>query len=98
VRLKGHELLPEIHAVVSEKMMRLCEKFLLGYPSILKRGTPQRGKSSYFPRRRPEDSRSVRLIDRQQFNQLRVVNNKDYPATFVYKGAAYILKIEKKII
>jgi methionyl-tRNA formyltransferase len=97
VRLRGDELLPEIHSVVAAKTIRLCEKLIAAYPAILKRGMVQRGKATYYPQRRPKDSRldPGQSIARQ-FNLLRVVHNDVYPAYFTLRGQTYTLKIEKK--
>jgi methionyl-tRNA formyltransferase len=97
VRLAGHELLPEIRAKTSRAIMALCEKFVRGYPGILRRGTTQTGRSTYYPRRRPADSRldPGQSIARQ-FNRLRVADNEAYPNFFTHRGSTYVLKIEKK--
>jgi len=96
VPLNGSELLDEIHAKVAPAIVRLCERFVARYPGILKRGIPQTGKPTYYRRLAPPDSR----LDpdqpiASQFNRLRCVDNKDYPAFFSYKGKRYSLKIEK---
>lgn len=57
---------------------------------------PQRGLTSHYKRRTPEDSR----IDpskplRESFNQLRVANPYRYPAWFEIDGQRYSLKLEK---
>lgn len=97
VRLKGHELLPEIQVKVSEKMVQVCERFIRNYPGILKRGVSQRGRATYYSRRRPEDSRlNPNQPIAKQFNFLRSVNNDVYPAYFTWRGQTYTLKIEKK--
>src|SRR5258706_1208852 len=57
VRLQGHELLPEIQEKVAESMVQLCGQFVAQYPGILKKGTEQRGKPTYYPKRKPVDSR-----------------------------------------
>jgi methionyl-tRNA formyltransferase len=97
VTLKGHELMTEIHAKVADSMMRLCEKFVRHYPSILRKGAEQRGKPTYYPRRKAEDSRlDPKKSIAAQFNLLRTVDNDSYPAFFTFKGSTYLLKIEKK--
>ena len=97
VSLRGDELLPEIHSLVAGEMVRLCEQFVAGYPGILKQGTDQIGTPTYFPWRKPEDSRldPAKSIE-DQFNLLRTVDNDSYPAFFSHRGCTYILKIEKK--
>jgi methionyl-tRNA formyltransferase len=97
VKLKGHELLPEIRRKAASAMMRLCEEFVDSCPSILARGVEQRGKPSYYRRRSPEDSRlDPHKSIAAQFNLLRIADNESYPAFFDHRGATYLLKIEKK--
>ena len=97
VSLKGNELLPEIRQKVARQMIRLCAQFIARYPAILKKGKDQRGTPTYYPWRKPEDSRLDPAKSIQaQFNLLRTVDNAAYPAFFSYKGATYLLKIEKK--
>jgi methionyl-tRNA formyltransferase len=97
VKLQGHELLPEIQAKVVREMMRLCESFVTQYPGILKKGTEQRGKATYYPKRKPEDSRldPAKSIS-EQFPLLQTINNDSYPAYFTHRGQTYVLKIQKK--
>jgi methionyl-tRNA formyltransferase len=97
VKLKGDELLPEVRMVVAAAIMRLCEQFAARYPQILKQGTAQRGKPTYYPKRKPEDSRlNPNKSVAKQFDLLRTVDNESYPAFFTHRGATYVLKIEKK--
>jgi len=97
VKLKGHELLPEIRHTVAAAMMRLCEKFVDSCPSILTRGIEQSGKPSYYRRRTPEDTRlDPNQSIAAQFNLLRIADNESYPAFFAHRGARYVLKIEKR--
>jgi methionyl-tRNA formyltransferase len=97
VKLRGDELLPEIQTKVAANIMRLCERFVASYPAILRRGVEQRGKATYYPRRKPEDSRlDPKKSIANQFNLLRTVKNDVYPAYFKLRGSTYLLKIEKK--
>jgi methionyl-tRNA formyltransferase len=60
--------------------------------------TPQEDREpSYWPRRKPEDSR----IDpyksiASQFDILRVSDTKRYPAFFDFRGETFELKLEKR--
>jgi len=95
--LDGTELIPDLRVKVGREMSRLCSQFVSQYPGILKKGTPQAGKPTYYPRRGSLDSRlDAKKSIASQFNLLRVVDNADYPAFFTYKGSTYTLKIEKK--
>lgn len=97
VKLKGNEILTEMREKITAEMMSLCEKFIDQYPAILKKGFEQRGKPTYYPKRTTESSRlDPNKSIASQFNLLRVVDNQLYPAHFTYKGASFILKIEKK--
>ena len=97
VPLQGNELLPEIRRGVALEMVRLCERFIDRYPKILKQGADQKGPSTYYPWRKPEDSRlNPKKSIARQFDLLRTVDNESYPAFFTHRGADYILKIEKK--
>ena len=97
VPLTGDELLPEIREKVAKEMVRLCRQFIAGYPGILDRGEIQTGEPSYYPWRKPDDSRLApsKSIEKQ-FNLLRTVDNEASPAFFSHRGSTYILKIEKK--
>jgi len=97
VKIRPDELLPEIQPKVAAKMMQMCENFIRGYPQVLRRGVPQRGRPTYYPRRRPEDSRlNPNQSLARQFNLLRSVDNMAYPAHFKLHGQTYTLKIEKR--
>lgn len=96
VSFEGHEILDEIRAIQSATTFRLCQKFLEDYPQIISKATSQQGRESFFPRRKPEDSRldpDKTIAD--QFNLFRVVDNESYPAFFELNGYRYILKISK---
>ena len=91
---KGHELLDELHEVQGEKTIELVLKFVKSYPP--KKSKSQLGKESFYLRRTPEDSElDVNRTIAEQFNLLRVVDNKKYPAFSHYKGKKYIIQIRK---
>ena len=97
VALEGTELMPELRMKVAREMIRLCQAFVARYPGILRKGKPQKGRPTYYPRRGTADSRlDPKKSIARQFNLLRVVDNDHYPAFFTHKGSTYILKIEKK--
>lgn len=93
--LEGHELFDEINAKLFDAELSLMteavEQFLYIKP------TQQFGHAGDYRRKRTiQDSR----IDPNksilaQFNLLRVVDPKRYPAYFDYQGRRYLLKIEK---
>jgi len=92
--LDGTELLNEWQ----EKLYQCMEKMILYFISNEATLKPikQKGKSSLYPRRRPEDSElNLSKSLKSQINLLRVVDNEKYPAFFKYKNKKYILKIFK---
>ena len=92
--LEGHELMPEIRAKQGELTVALCLEFVRRYPRIQPR--PQRGSASYFPRRRPADSRlDLDVTLREQMALLRIVDNERYPAFFDHQGWRYTVTIAK---
>lgn len=97
MHFKGTELVNELRDVQARTSIRMCHEFLKRYPNIVVQGIKQQGESTYYARRRPEDSRlDPDKTLREQFNLLRVVDNEWYPAFFELAGERYILKIEKK--
>lgn len=93
--LQGHELLPEINRQLFEAELMLMTKAVFEFERVVPQeqiGDP----GSYLRRRTPMDSRldPTRSI-LEQFDLLRTVDNKRYPAFFEYRGHRYILKIEK---
>ncbi|MFO7736161.1 MAG: hypothetical protein R6W70_08115, partial [bacterium] len=58
---------------------------------------PQNGESSVWPKRTPADSElDVDKTIAEQFDLLRTVNNRDFPAFFRYRGERYTMRITKK--
>ena len=92
--MSGHELHDEWRQLQGEKTVELCLRFF--NEQIPPDGEPQIGEDSFYKRRRPEDSRiDPKKTIAEQFDLLRIVSNKDYPAFFEYRGQRYILKIDK---
>jgi methionyl-tRNA formyltransferase len=74
----------------------LCRAFIAGYPETARQSRAQTGEPSYYPRRRPDDSRlDPNKTLAEQFNLLRVVDNERYPAFFEHHGQRYLVKVEK---
>jgi UDP-2,4-diacetamido-2,4,6-trideoxy-beta-L-altropyranose hydrolase len=97
IDFQGHELVEELRVAQAQATIRLCKKFVREYPEIVDSAREQRGEESFYPKRKPEDSRlDPDQSIREQFNLLRVVDNERYPAFFDMHGQRYILKIEKK--
>jgi len=92
----GTELVEELRQKQAEYTIKTCISFVKGYPGITSRGNKPSGKSSYYKKREPEDSKlDPDQTIREQFSLLRVVDNDRYPAHFELNGIRYVLKIEK---
>ena len=56
----------------------------------------QIGKSTFYKKRNPQNSEvKIKKSIFAQFNLLRIVDNKNYPAFFKIYGKKYILRISK---
>ena len=92
VIFNGTELIEDLRRKQGEATIRLAVEFIDNYGKI--KGKKQRGSSTYYRRRTPQDSElDINKTISEQFNLLRVVDNDRYPAKFTYKGHKYILKI-----
>jgi len=95
IELKGHELNSEIKKLQGKKTIELVLRFIDDYPNV--KGYSQKGKESFYKRRRKKDSElDVNKSIAEQFNLLRIVDNERYPAYFYYMGHKYVFKIYKK--
>lgn len=96
MRFNGTELVDELRNVQAETSIKLCLEFANKIKPIVQNAKEQQGTATYYPRRKPEDSKldSDKTI-REQFNLLRVVDNDHYPAYFELAGATYVIKITK---
>lgn len=93
--LEGHELLPEVNALLFAAELSLMSRAVEQFGCI--RPTPQQGDSgALLPRRTPADSQldPGRTIA-EQFELLRVVDSERHPAFFCFRGKRYVLRIEK---
>lgn len=95
IELSGDELLSEIKHLQGVKTIELIEKFLENVDIV--EGTEQEGEETFYPKRTRKDSEiDVSKSIKEQFNLLRVCDNKRYPAFFTMNGKKYILKIYKE--
>ena len=97
ILFKGTELSDEIRYKQAKKTFELCYKYLNNYETILAK--PQNGSSTFYKRRTPKNS-EINLKDsiKSQFNLLRVVDNKRYPAFFFDdEGNKKILEIYRDV-
>ena len=96
LNFQGTELIDELRNDLANITMKLCRQFVDEYPGIIQKGTPQEGDATYYPRRNPEDScLNIDIPLKDQFNLLRTVDNKKYPAWFKYRNTVFRIKIEK---
>lgn len=92
--LNGYELNAELREKQARTTHELCLAFFRS-PAVYLPPRPQSGKSTYYPKRTPADSRlDINRSLRDQFNLLRIVDNDSYPAYFDIDGRRYRLKIE----
>lgn len=95
IELMNHELSTEWRQLQAKATVRLCMSFVSEYPTILNKARIQEGEASLYPRRRPIDSEiDPHKSIAEQFNLLRVVDNKSYPAFFNLMGNRFVLHIE----
>lgn len=92
--LEGNELIKEIRLKIGKKIILMILDFIKKYPLI--KGKEQKGIPSYYKKRSLNQGKlNVNKSIKSQFNLLRTVDNKNYPAFFIYKDNKYILKIYK---
>ena len=93
-KLKGTELSNEIRYIQGVQVLKIIKKFLTKYPDV--KSNKQQGIGKFNKRRYPKDSQlNINKTIKQQFNHMRINDNKLYPSFFFYKGQKYILKIFK---
>ena len=94
IKLQGHELVDEWRSSQSKVTLELCLEWLDRYQEVVDAAKPQKGVRSHYRRRRQADSKmDPSLSIAEQFNLLRVVDNKRYPASFDWSGKTYKLLI-----
>lgn len=95
VHYNGTELIDELRRIMAEKILTMCYEFIERYPAILADAQVQEGEPTFYAKRNKETSRlDPDKTLREQFNLLRTVDNKRYPAFFDLHGHRYILTIE----
>ena len=94
MKFNGNELMDEIRVLQAKATKELIVTFLKKYPNILKK--EQEGASTYLRKRTIKDDRlDIDKTIREQFNQLRISDNNQYPVYFEINGIKYYLKITK---
>ena len=95
IECNGGELLAELKELQAKTTEQLVIEFVENHPKNL--GIVQSGDVTYYSRRLPKDSMlDINKTIFEQFNLLRVCDNKRYPAFFYLNNQKYILKIEKE--
>lgn len=94
MQFSGYELVDTLRQVQANTSLEMCRIFLNRYPEIISEAEQQHGDATFYPRRRPEDSRlDIDKSIREQFNLLRVVDNERYPAYFEIDGHKFRIAI-----
>ncbi len=94
--LQGHELYDEINALLFNVELQLMDYAVENWGQVVPRQQNTKVMSSFYRRRTPDDSeidpdRSLKEV----FNNLRVADNRRFPAFFYLKGKKYVVKLEK---
>ncbi len=90
ILLDGTELVDEWQEKLGKVIIKICLDYINNYANLS--GIAQSGKESFYPRRRPNDSKlDINKTIKEQFNLLRIVDNDKYPAFLNTKIANTIL-------
>lgn len=96
--LKGYELIDEWQKKSAELIISMITSFIKMYkrdPNL--KGRHQKGESSWYNRRKLQDSElDLSQSIANQFNLLRIVDNKTYPAFFLQGGKYYVVYVTKE--
>ncbi|HCE00360.1 MAG TPA: UDP-glucuronic acid dehydrogenase [Armatimonadetes bacterium] len=94
-RLQGHELADEIQLRLFQTELRLMDRAVEEFETIQPQPQTSEG-ASFYPRRRPEDSRiDPHATLAQSFDAIRIADPLRYPAFFDYRGYRYRIRLEK---
>ena len=99
IKIPKSILLPEIKKIQLLENLKLIEKFIKYYKKYKKKpkGSKQIGISTHYKMRSRKDSElNINKSLSQQFNLLRIVDNKMYPAFFKIYGKKFFLRIDEK--
>jgi len=96
INFLGTELIDEMRKAIAKSTVELCSYFVENYPDIADNGIEQKGESTFYSRRKPEDSYiDPNVALNEQFNLLRTVDNDNYPAWFKINDDYFTIKILK---
>ncbi len=94
LKLNGLELYDELRFLQAKTIFKMIDLFIKKYPQI--KFKKQKGSSTFYRKRTTEDSKlNINRTIKSQFNKLRITNNNDWPAFFIYRKQKYIIKIFK---
>ena len=94
LQLSGYELNDKLREKQANFTIDMCLDFINNYEKY-KIPIRQKGTESFYKKRGKEDSQiDINKTIKEQFNLLRIVDNKEYPAFFELDGHRYVLKIE----
>jgi len=92
----GHELIDDIRKKTGACTIDLCLDFIDHTQELVAQKWLPQGKESHYSKRGPADSMlNPEKTILEQFNQLRVADNQNYPAFFTINGTGYKLAITK---
>jgi len=95
LKLTGLELYDDIRKQQAKITINLIKKFITKYPKYNRK--KQKGKVTYFKSRNKSHSKlDINKSLKQNFNLMRISNNKKWPSYFIYKKKKYIIKIYSK--
>lgn len=95
IELDGTELCGEWRGLQGDMSVKLAIQFIDDFKDI--KPAPQKGESTFYSRRAPKDSElDMNKSIGDQFDLLRVVDNKDYPAFFLHMGVKYRVEIYRE--
>ncbi len=96
IQLNGCELNSDWRRLQAKCTLKLCRQFVQTYPLVIEKARQQVGLATFYSRRRACDSRLDPMKSiQEQFNLLRIVHNKNYPAFFELNNVRYVVHIEK---
>lgn len=94
LKLNGLELYDELRFLQAKTIFKMIDLFIKKYPQI--KFKKQKGSSTFYRKRTTKDSKlNINRTIKSQFNKLRITNNNDWPAFFIYRKQKYIIKIFK---
>ena len=95
IKLLGDELVDEWRALQARATLQLCLTWFDRYREVVPAARPQEGPATHYRRRRLADSQlDPERSLAEQFHLLRVVDNKRYPAFFLWRGRRYELQVQ----